>query len=67
MVQREPDDKDKLTPIELEELLAEVMKMYESGPSTQDPFMSPLFATDDQLAGLPPVHIIVSMYCCKPD
>ena len=35
------------------------MKLYESDPDSQDPFMSPVFASDDQLAGLPPVHIIV--------
>lgn len=36
------------------------MKTYETDASTRDPFMSPVFATDDQLAGLPPIHIIVS-------
>ena len=55
----EPDEKDKLTPEDMEDLLAEVMKSLEGGGCTDDPFMSPLFASDELLAGLPPVHIVV--------
>lgn len=57
---REPDEKDKLTEAELEELLAEVMKSFEDDPCTHDPFMSPSLASDELLAGLPPIHIVVS-------
>ena len=60
MCKREPDDKDKLTPAETEELLAEVMKGLDGGVCAEDPFMSPLLASNELLAGLPPVHIVVS-------
>ncbi len=37
------------------------MKGYRDKDSTKDPFMSPIFAPDELLSGLPPIHIIVSI------
>ena len=57
---REPDEHDKLSPEEIEALVAEVIKTYQDADVTKDPFMSPLLAPSDLLVGLPTAHIIVS-------
>ena len=65
MLQRcDPEDTDKLSEAELEELIGEVMKAYEGPESTKDPFMSPMLATPDMLTGLPPVHLVVRCTEC---
>ena len=58
---QDPDRKDILSPTEFEELVEEMMKTFQDGDTTKDPYMSPLLATDEMLSGLPPVHIIVSV------
>lgn len=58
---QEPDERDKLTPEEIEALICEVVKTYQDAEVTKDPFMSPLLAPDDLLTGLPTAHIIVSV------
>ena len=57
--QQEPEQGDILSPSEFEELVEEMMKAFQDGDVTKDPFMSPALATDEMLSGLPPVHIIV--------
>lgn len=59
---QEPKEHDKLSPSEFEEAMEEVMKSYQDGDATKDPYMSPLLAPDELLSGLPPVHIVVSTY-----
>lgn len=60
-VKQEPNEEDRLTPAEFEDLVEEVLKSYRTGDITKDPYMSPLLATDEMLSGLPPVHIVVGI------
>ena len=60
--QQEPDENDKLSPAELESLIDELVKSYDDPEIVNDPFMSPLLAPAELLKGLPPIHLIVSLY-----
>ena len=64
---REPIEEDKLSPTVFEELMEEMIKGFQDGDVTKDPYMSPLLAPDEMLSGLPPIHIIVSVdrLCCS--
>ena len=58
-----PKESDKLSELEIEELIDELAKVYEAPPITNDPYMSPVLAPPEMLTGLPPVHLVVSRVC----
>ena len=59
-----PEEGDKLSEQEIEELATELMKAFDSPAITNDPYMSPMLATPEMLAGLPPVHLVVRLAEC---
>ncbi len=58
-----PEEEDKLSEQEIEELVTELMKVFDSPEITKDPYMSPMLATPEMLAGLPPIHLVVLSVC----
>ena len=50
----EPDKADKLSLVEREQLISEVLKSYESPQGSTEPLMSIALAPLDMLQGLPP-------------
>ena len=59
---RVPSDDEKLSDEDIQVLARELLDRYKDPEVTKDPYMSPSFATDDMLQGLPPVDILVSLW-----
>lgn len=57
---RIPSQDQVLSDSEIERLSQELVDTYRDADVTKDPYMSPAFAPDDLLKGLPPTDIIVS-------
>lgn len=56
-----PEEKDKLSEQEIEELAVELLKTFDAPECTNDPYMSPMLATPEMLTGLPPIHLVVRL------
>ncbi len=57
-----PEEQDKLSEQEIQELVVELMKTFDAAECTNDPYMSPMLATPEMLTGLPPIHLVVCYF-----